>query len=41
MKLPTRILAELLLMCGRSTKSRQEHLGIGDVYGSLFDFAAG
>ena len=36
-----RILADLLLTCRRDANSCQEHVGIGDVYGSLFDFAAG
>ena len=27
-----RILAELLLTCRRAAKSRQEHVGIGDIY---------
>ena len=35
------ILAELLLTCRRCANSRQEHVGIGDVCGSLFNFAAG
>ena len=33
-----RTFAELLLMCRRCAKSRQEHAGTGDVYDSLFDF---
>ena len=37
----SRILAELLLTCGRCANSRREHVGTGDEYGSLFDFAAG
>ena len=42
MRPPTsRILADLLLTCRRGAKSCQERMGIGDVYGSLFDFADG
>ena len=35
------ILAKLLKTCQRCAKSYQEHVGIGDVNSSLFDFAAG